>query len=221
MLHNLWSGNVTAFVYVTYNKYGDIKAFSNAEEHICRLSDLNYASVYAHANLFHKGDAIQTAPTGDKLTITMRGAIPGNIRSAYFDGDGMTLRDTTIVEDGKAVAYYGANRFGQYLDEVPTGNLRCIQVAAGSACEKCLTAAPYLEVLSMSGLQVDFYNDYIGGEVRLAYYNDGKTLTPVTGISITGSLKQVLGGIRLSKTVSVHDGYNGPDKAILADMKIF
>ena len=183
--------------------------------------DLNFSTVYSHANLYHKGDDIQADPTGDKITITMAGSVPGNIRSAHFDGDGMTLKDTTIVENGKAVAYYGANRFGQYLGEVPTGNLRCIQVAPGSACEKCLTAAPYLEVLSMSGLQVDPFNDYIGGEIRLAYYCDGEKTMPVTGISITGSLKQVLSSIRLSTEVAVDDGYTGPNKAILQDMKIF
>ena len=183
--------------------------------------DLNYATVYAHAGLFHKGDAIQENPTGDTITITMAGSLPGNIRSAHFDSDGMTLKDTVIVETGKAVAYYGSNRFGQYLQEVPTGDLRCLQVAPGSACEKCLTAAPYLEVLSMSGLQVDFFNDYIGGEIRLAYYHDGEKALPVTGISITGSLKGVLSSIRLSTETAVHDGYCGPKKAILEGMKIF
>ena len=183
--------------------------------------DLNFSTVYSHANLYHKGDDIQADPTGDKITITMAGSVPGNIRSAHFDGDGMTLKDTTIVKDGKAVAYYGANRFGQYLEEVPTGNLRCIQVAPGSACAKCLTAAPYLEVLSMSGLQVDPFNDYIGGEIRLAYYCDGEKTMPVTGISITGSLKQVLSSIRLSTEIAAEDGYTGPAKAILQDMKIF
>ena len=183
--------------------------------------DLNFSTVYSHANLYHKGDDIQADPTGDKITITMAGSVPGNIRSAHFDSDGMTLTDTTIVENGKAVAYYGANRFGQYLEEVPTGNLRCIQVAPGSACAKCLTAAPYLEVLSMSGLQVDPFNDYIGGEIRLAYYCDGEKTMPVTGISITGSLKQVLSSIRLSAEIAAEDGYTGPAKAILQDMKIF
>ena len=183
--------------------------------------ELNFATVYAHAGVFHKGDDIQTAPTGDPITITMAGSVPGNIRSGHFDGDGMTLKDTVIVENGKAVAYYGDNRFGQYLKEQPTGNLRCIQVAPGSACEKCLTAAPYLEVLSMSGLQVDTFTDYIGGEIRLAYYCDGEKVIPVTGISITGSLKQVLSSIRLSKEIAADDGYTGPGKAILQDMKIF
>ena len=73
----------------------------------------------------------------------------------------------------------------------------------------------------MSGLQVDFYNDYIGGEVRLAYYRDGEKTVPVTGVSITGSLKQVLSSIRLSETTGIHDGYMGPEKALLTGMKIF
>ena len=203
----------------------DCKVILNTQElgelfgTLCR--ELNFATVYAHAGVFHKGDAIQENPTGDKITITMSGAVPGNIRSAHFDSDGMTLQDRTIVEEGKAVAYYGANRFGQYLEETPTGNLRCIQVTPGSACAKCLSEGPYLEVLSMSGLQVDTFTDYIGGEIRLAYYYDGEKITPFTGISITGSLKQVLASIRLSCETAVDNGYTGPKKAILTGMKIF
>ena len=200
---------------VILNKQELEELFSNISH------DLNYATVYAHAGLFHKGDAIQEDPSGDPITITMAGSLPGNIHSAHFDSDGMTLKDTTIVENGQAVAYFGANRFGQYLQEQPTGNLRCIQVNPGTACENCLAAGPYLEVLSMSGLQVDFFNDYIGGEIRLAYYHDGEKITPVTGISITGSLKQVLASICLSSQTAVHDGYSGPEKAILTGMKIF
>ena len=62
--------------------------------------DLHFSTVYSHAGLFHKRDDIQLSPTGDKITITMAGALPGNIRSACFDGDGMALKTTRIVEDG-------------------------------------------------------------------------------------------------------------------------
>ena len=183
--------------------------------------ELSYGTVYAQAGVFHKGDAIQESPTGDAITITMAGSVPGNVRSACFDSDGMTLKDITIVQAGTAVAYYGDNRFGQYLDESPTGNLRCLCVAHGSVALDSLATEPYLEVLSMSGLQVDTFTDYIGGEVRLANYFDGEKVIPITGISITGSLKQVLSSIRLSIETAVHDGYSGPAKAILQNMKIF
>ncbi len=183
--------------------------------------DLNFATVYSHSNLFKKGDAIQNAPTGDVIGITMAGAVAGNIRSARFDSDGLSLQDRRIVESGKAANYHGGNRYGQYLGEAPTGVLRCLCVDAGTLDDARLRQAPYLEVISMSGLQVDFYSDYIGGEIRLAYYHDGEKITPVTGVSITGSLREVLDHIRLSSALAVHNGYTGPGKALLSHMNIF
>ena len=182
---------------------------------------LSFASVYSRSNLFKKGDAIQNDPTGDKIGITMAGAVEGNIYSRKFDADGLALRDTRIVENGKAISYHGGNRYAQYLDEAPTGALACLCVDAGSMPSEDFDKGPYLEVISMSGLQVDFYSDYIGGEVRLAYYHDGEKITPVTGISITGNLREVLSSIRLSEQTAVQNGYVGPAKALLSNMKIF
>ena len=183
--------------------------------------DLNYASVYSRSNLFKKGDAIQTAPVGDTIGITMAGAVEGNIRSRKFDSDGLTLRDIRIVEEGKALNYYGANRTGQYLEEAPTGTLQCLLVDAGTAAAEDFRKGPYLEVISMSGLQGDFYNDYIGGEVRLAYYHDGEKIIPVTGISISGRVSEVLNNLHLSTETATYNGYTGPKKALLNSMKIF
>jgi PmbA protein len=183
--------------------------------------DLNYAAVYSHSNLFKKGDTIQKAPEGDLIGITMAGEVEGSVRSAKFDGDGMALNSIRLVESGKAANYFGSNRYGQYLGETPTGDLRCLCADPGTASAGDFANGPYLEVVSMSGLQVDFYNDYIGGEVRLAYYHDGGKITPVTGISISGSLTEVLNHIRLSSTTPVYNGYCGPEKAILDCMKIF
>lgn len=183
--------------------------------------NLGYSSVYSRSNLFKKGDDIQTVPTGDSISITMAGAAQGNAFSRRFDSDGLALREIRIVENGKAVNYYGSNRFGQYLGEEPTGALQCLLADAGSVSAEELRKGPYLEVISMSGLQVDFYSDYIGGEVRLAYYHDGGKVIPVTGISITGQLREVLGSIRLSAETAVENSYIGPKKAILSCMKIF
>ncbi|MBQ8813130.1 MAG: hypothetical protein IJZ85_01345 [Lachnospiraceae bacterium] len=183
--------------------------------------DLHYSSVYSQSNLFKKGDMIQKAPEGDVIGITMAGEAEGNIRSAKFDQDGMSLGSIRLVDGGKAVNYYGSNRYGQYLGETPTGELRCLCVDAGTLEDEAFAAGPYLEVISMSGLQVDFYSDYIGGEIRLAYYHDGSRVIPVTGISISGKLSEVLNGIRLSKKTATYGGYMGPEKAVLNQMKVF
>ncbi len=184
-------------------------------------SNLNYASVYSHTNFFHKDTPVQKDPTGDVIGITMAGQMPGCIRSRHFDADGMSLKKTRIVEKGNAVSYYGANRYAQYLGEEPTGDLRCVCVDCGSVSQTELSNWNYLEIVSMSGLQVDFFNDYIGGEVRLAYWHKDGTVTPVTGISISGNLSQVLPTIRLSENSKVFGGYIGPELAVLESMKIF
>lgn len=184
-------------------------------------NSLRYSSVYSHATVFHKGDEIQKEPAGDHIEITMEGSMKGNVRSVKFDRDGMSLGQINIVHDGKAVNYFGDNRFGQYLGEKPTGNLPCLHVAAGTLSEEEISKEPYLEIVSMSGLQVDFFSDYIGGEIRLAYYFDGEKVTPVTGISISGSVSEALRSIRLSSKEAIHNGYVGPSKAVLENLKIF
>ena len=183
--------------------------------------DLNYAAVYSSSNLFKKGDPIQIAPTGDVIGITMAGTMEGDINSRKFDADGLALRDIRIVDDGKALNYYGGNQNGQYLEEIPTGALRCLCVDAGSVSAEEFRKGPYLEIVSMSGLQGDFYNDYIGGEVRLAYYHDGDKIIPVTGISISGRASEVLNTVRLSTEITVMDGYTGPKKARINCLKVF
>ena len=183
--------------------------------------DLNYESVYSQANLRSTGDDLQEDGTGDKLTLTMRGIIEGSERSAYFDEDGTELTDTELISEGKVSAYFGSSRYGQYLGaEKPTGDLSCAEVASGTLGEKELKVAPYLECVSLSGLQLDLYNDYIGGEIRLAYYFDGEKTVPVTGITMSGKLSDALKNMRLSEKTTVHGAYRGPDKMLIPGMTI-
>ena len=182
--------------------------------------NLNFASVYRHANAFSKGDEIQKAPAGDKLTVTMKGIMRGSVSSAAFDADGFTTVDAEVIKDGRAERYFGSVRYASYLGEAPTGNLHCIEAKCGSLTDRELCAAPYFRCASMSGLQVDVYNDYIGGEVRLAYYFDGEREIPVTGISISGKLSEALSSVRLSEEETVYENYKGPKFAVFENIEI-
>ena len=90
----------------------------------------------------------------------MAASLPGCADSRCFDYDGMTLSEKRIIDGGKAVACYGANRFAQYMNAEPTGSLPILKLDGGTAEEE---TGPYLEVVSMSGIQTDFYSDYLGG----------------------------------------------------------
>ncbi len=183
-------------------------------------NELNYSKIYSHANAFSVGDDIQKEPTGDTLTVTMCGAVKGSVRSASFDSDGFTLIDTKVIENGKAVAAHGPVRYASYLGKEPTGALRCVHTACGTLSDAELAKAPYFKCVSMSGLQLDIYSDYIGGEVRLAYYFDGEKEIPVTGISISGKLSSALSSMRLSDTETIHEGYKGPKFALFTGVEI-
>ena len=183
--------------------------------------DLNYSTVYSHGNLHKIGDDLQPDSVGDKITITMRAATPGSERSAQFDEDGTELTDTCLVENGVVKSYFGANRFGQYLGvEKPSGTLACMKLDAGSMTKEDARKQPYLELASLSGLQVDLFNDYIGGEIRLAYYFDGEKTLPVSGISMSGKLSDVLSSLRLSNRVVTDGSYEGPDYLLMKNIAV-
>ena len=184
------------------------------------LRNMNFASVYMHANLYNVGDDLQKDGTGDKLTITMVKEIPGSIESAAFDSDGLDLRDRTVIKDGVVVAKYGVNRFAQYLGEEPTGALHCGRVEKGTVTQEELDSKPYLEIMSMSGLQVDLFSDYVGGEIRLAYYHENGKKIPVTGISMSARLSDVLKSLRMTEKTIAQADYEGPEKFILKGMSI-
>ena len=181
---------------------------------------LDFAAVYTRQNPFSEGDAIQKAPFGDKITVTMKGQLKGSTASALFDGDGTTLKDTKVIENGVVCAYFGGDRFAQYLGKTATGALSCYSVECGTLTDGELNSAPYFECVSMSGLQLDVYNDYIGGEVRLAYYFDGEKKIPITGISISGKLSDALNSIRLSSESTQSGRYSGPKLARFEGIEI-
>ncbi len=181
---------------------------------------LNFASVYQHSNAFSVGDDIQKNACGDLLSVSMCGSVKGSVRSSAFDADGVTLLDRKIIENGKALALWGGTRFAQYLGEAATGNLGCISVECGTLTDAEKASKPYFRCASMSGLQVDIYSDYIGGEVRLGYYFDGEREIPVTGISISGKLSTALANMRLSTEATTYESYHGPKCALFEGIEI-
>lgn len=184
-------------------------------------NQLNYGNVYSHANLYKLGDDVQSDAVGDRLTITMAGAVPGCADSAAFDADGVRLGEKVLVDAGVVQGYHGSHRYAQYLGEKDaTGVMNCVKLTPGSMTGAQLEAMPYLEIVSMSGMQVDLYNDYIGGEIRLAYWHENGEVKPMTGITMSAGLKEVLRSLRLSTAMTTQGSYQGPDKLLMQGVKV-
>ncbi|MBO4926008.1 MAG: hypothetical protein J5472_05975 [Clostridia bacterium] len=182
---------------------------------------LSYNAVYSHATPFSLKDDLQEGGDGDRLTLTMRGVVEGSEDSAFFDEDGTALTDTCVIDKGVVKNNHGSSRYGQYLNvERPSGNMNCMVLDAGTVSDADLKSAPYLECVSLSGLQMDLFSDYIGGEIRLAYWFDGRETRPVTGITMSGKLSDVLKHLRLSRETVVDGAYQGPALLLMPEMTV-
>lgn len=184
------------------------------------ITNANYGYIYTHQNLYNVGDKIQNSDSCDKLNIKILGNLKGSVSSSFFDIDGIDLESQDIIKDGVIVNGYGSNKVCQYMNKPVTGMLPCTELLEGSFRKKELYKEPYLECVSLSGIQLDQYNDYIGGEIRLGYYFDGNKKYPVTGISFSGKLSDALNTIRLSKEKTLSGSYYGPEIAFISKMEI-
>lgn len=167
----------------------------------------SYQSFYSHGNVYEIGDAISKK----KLNI----ALDSNTKFDFFDNDGILLHKSEIVKNGVMTSSFGSNRYAYYLGKKATGNLSKVCLSHGKKETKVLKNKPYLELIDLSGIQVDLYQGYLGGEVRLALYYDGEKVTPVTGFSFTCDLKEAINNIELSKETENINYYNGPKLALI------
>lgn len=173
------------------------------------IADSNFKTVYSGGNLHKIGDKWNNGGLCP-ITVTLRGALQDCSGESSFDVDGVNYVDVTVIENGEIKACHGSHRFAFYLGKEATGSEPCVEIAAGNLTKTELFSGKYLEIASMSGLQVDVYNDYIGGEIRLAYYSDGTEVVPVTGISVSGKLSETLGTFQLSDMRTTLEKFCGP-----------
>jgi predicted Zn-dependent protease len=180
------------------------------------ISDYSYDQVYRQATDKVIGDAIQKDVLGEWLSI---GLIPTS-KADRFDRDGVILKPIEVVENGIIKNYYGSNQYAQYLNFEPSGIMDMIRVPKGKTAFSTMQKKPHLEIIALSGIQIDIYSGYIGGEVRLAVYFDGKHYRPVSGFSFSGNIDQSLSSLRLSKELTALSNYQGPKYLKLTNMEI-
>lgn len=181
------------------------------------IHDARFQSVYLGQASKAIGDMIQENPKYDKITLTLT----PQSNADFFDHEGTVLKPISIIENGQLKAYYGGNQYASYLNETPTGLLRKVEVSAGSFAESALKSTPHLLIKALSGLQIEPYSDYIGGEIRLALYFDGEKTVPVSGLSFSGSLKHVLTHLKMSAQTVDEPKYKGPQMIELSHMHVF
>ncbi len=170
-------------------------------------------SIHEGISRYSEGMAVQKG--GDLLTVDVIPYIPCSGSNVYVDQDGIIPSDIRIIENGRVSGIVSDLQFGTYLGKRITGKSENLSVATGSGSREGLYSAPFLEIAVFSDFTMDHITGAFGGEVRLAYYFDGNKTVPVTGGSVTGRIDEVMDSIILSSSVTVEDGYTGPDFIVL------
>ncbi len=179
------------------------------------ISTYTYQNVCYKSNFKSIGENVQENPVC-KMNISLK----TSSKADYFDSEGVLLKECEIIKDGVLKAYYGSNRFAYYLGLEPTGNLNTISLGKGTKDITKLCKDPYIEIIDLSGIQLDLYAGYVGGEVRLAKYFDGEKTYPISGFSFSGNLNECINTFELSKETTTIQGYTGPKYVLLKNCEI-
>ncbi len=176
---------------------------------------------YEHLHQYNLGDSIQGADVeGDKVTVAMKAVLPNSVMSRYYDGDGVFLKDTVIIEDGVLKKYVAPSRFAQYMDIEVTGEIGNISVNPGGKTEAELKKGPYLEVISFSAFQMDPITGNFGGEFRLGIYFDGEKEIPVMQGTVSANMNTAQKQMYFSKELIRTEHYLVPEVIKFTDITI-
>lgn len=151
------------------------------------------------------GVPIEQEVRGDRVTLEARRSLPNSSRNRAFDAEGAPIRDTVMLRAGVPEHYLGGRMFSSYMgltDSFIPGNYA---VSGGVKTEAELRQGRYLEVVEFSDFQVDAMTGDIFGEIRLAYWHDGETVTPVSGGSLSGSMRDFVKEMYLSAETVQYD----------------
>lgn len=168
-------------------------------------------AVYNQSSTWKVGDKVQGEHVkGDLITMTLNPFMKNSTYSKSFDEDGFALEPVTILEKGILNKYIANTRYAHYLDVEPTGTIDNIIVGGGSKTVNELKKEPYLETAAFSDFTVDGLTGDFCGEIRLAWYFDGKKTIPVTGGSISGNINELQNELFLSKELQKDNEFEGP-----------
>ena len=165
------------------------------------IDRLHTSMVYRGMSDWKTGDVV--AP--ENLTVQAVKNLPNSSGNTAWDAEGAPVRDLTLIDQGKAVSYWGGRQFSQYLGLESSFEASNFAVSGGTESAADLRAGDFLEVVEFSDFQADPITGDIAGEIRLAYLHQGGKVTPVSGGSVSGNIRELLEGFRFSRETRQYD----------------
>ena len=185
------------------------------------VARMNAQMVYRKMSDWEIGKPVCENVTGDKVTVMALRELENSSANHGFDAEGSPHpRHVVMIEDGVARHYLGDRMFSSYLGLEDAFMPTNIAVSGGTHSEEELRAGQYLEAVEFSDFQVDAMTGDIFGEIRLAYWHDGEKCIPVSGGSISGSMDDFVGSLRMSRESAQYDNVRIPALTLLQGVTV-
>lgn len=175
------------------------------------FSRMNASNKYMRISDWEIGKPVCPEREGDAVTIKAIPFLQGSSSNFAFDDEGARVRERYIMREGVPENFWGSKRFSDYLGLKDSSMVYNFVVDGGSKTADELRRKPYLEVVEFSDFQCDDMTGDIAGEIRLGYYFDGEKITPVTGGSVSGNLRELAGRMYLSCETRQYDNMVVPE----------
>ncbi|MBQ9272841.1 MAG: TldD/PmbA family protein [Mogibacterium sp.] len=161
--------------------------------------NLDAAFVVRGMSSFEEGRPVAEYEGGDRITLRAVKEMPGSPSNFACDAEGAPVRDMVLIDEGVVRGFTGNRMFSQYMGLDDSFMITNWSVSGGSETESSIRDGEFLEIVEFSDFQVDSMTGDIFGEIRLAYYHDGSgTVRAVTGGSVSGSIQDNLGSMRMT-----------------------
>ena len=180
----------------------------------------NASMVVRRLSDWEVGKPIAEEICGDRVTVTACRELKNSSRNRGFDAEGAPIRDACLIREGVVEEILGGRMFSSYLGLENSFSPTNIQVSGGTRTEEELRRGPYLEAVEFSDFQVDPMTGDIFGEIRLAYWHDGETVTPVSGGSVSGSMHDFVKELYMSREQTQYDNMRIPALTLLKNVTV-
>ena len=181
---------------------------------------LDAAMIYRRMSDWEPGKPVCAGFQGDCLTLKACRSLPNSSRNRRYDEQGAPVRDVVLIENGIAKNILGSRMFASYLNLEDAFIPSNFVVSGGTHSEEELRSGPYLELVEFSDFQVDSMTGDLFGEIRLGYWHDGQSVTPVSGGSISGSMMELAGKMLLSRETAQYNNWRIPSATLLKGVSV-
>ena len=180
----------------------------------------NAAMIFRQLSDWTVGQPIAEDIRGDRVTVRALRHLDNSSANRRWDAEGAPIRDAVLMEADVPKEITGSRMFSCYLgleNAFIPGNL---DFSGGTHSEEELRRGPYLEAVEFSDFQVDAMTGDIFGELRLGYWHDGETVTPVSGGSVSGSMADFVKELYMSREQVQHNNLRIPALTLLRGVTV-